>query len=201
MQMMGKFRLGLSGRILVGLVLGVLCGIFFGEYFAPLQVFGEAFIKLLQMSILPYITVSLIVGIGSLSYDQAKTLAAKGGLLLLLFWAVGFAIILFMPLAFPPWKSASFFSTSLVEAQREPNFLELFIPANPFGSLAQNLIPAVVLFSLACGIALIGIKDRYHDSGRIRALAGLFYHLHRRGNSPDILDIADAGDDLHNLEI
>lgn len=161
MQMKEKFRLGLSGRILVGLVLGVLCGIFFGEYCAALQVFGEMFIKLLQMSILPYITVSLIVGIGSLSYDQAKALAAKGGLLLLLFWAIGFAIVLFMPLAFPPWKSASFFSTSLVEAQGESNFLELFIPANPFGSLAQNLIPAVVLFSLACGIALIGIKDKH----------------------------------------
>jgi Na+/H+-dicarboxylate symporter len=114
------------------------------------------------MSILPYITVSLIVGIGSLSYDQARVLATKAGLLLLLFWGIGFAIILAIPLAFPPWESASFFSTSLLEAERESNFLELFIPANPFGSMADNLIPAVVLFSVACGVALLGIKDKHN---------------------------------------
>ncbi len=59
-----KFRPSLSTNILIGLVLGILCGILFGEYCAPLEVFGNAFIKLLQMSILPYIVVSLMVGIG-----------------------------------------------------------------------------------------------------------------------------------------
>ncbi|MDH3803815.1 MAG: cation:dicarboxylase symporter family transporter, partial [Deltaproteobacteria bacterium] len=49
-----KFRLSLSGSILLGFVLGILCGLFFGEYCAGLKIFGDAFIKLLQMSILPY---------------------------------------------------------------------------------------------------------------------------------------------------
>ena len=73
-----KFRLGLSGSILLGFVLGILFGLFFGEYCAGLKIFGDAFIKLLQMSILPYIVVSLMVGIGRLSYQQAESTGNQG---------------------------------------------------------------------------------------------------------------------------
>jgi len=155
-----KFRLGLSGYILLGLLLGILCGLFFGEYCAGLKIFGDAFIKLLQMSILPYIVVSLIVGIGRLSYQEAKVLAIKAGLLFLLFWGIALAVIFVMPLAFPSVDTASFFSTSLVKAKEEVDFLELFIPSNPFRSLANNVIPASVLFSIAVGVGLIGIKAK-----------------------------------------
>ena len=155
-----RFHLSLSTNILIGLVLGVLAGLFFGEYCARLQIIGDAFIKLLQMSILPYIVVSLIAGIGSLSYGKAKALARKAGVLLLLFWAVGFFIILVLPLSFPDIDTGSFFSTSLVAPQKQVDFVDLYIPANPFKSLANNMVPAVVLFSIFVGVALIGIKEK-----------------------------------------
>ena len=156
-----KFRLGLSGSILLGFVLGILGGLFFGEYCAGLKIFGDAFIKLLQMSILPYIVVSLMVGIGRLSYQQAKVLAIKAGSLLLVFWGIALAVIFLMPLAFPSVETASFFSTTLVKVKEQVDFLELFIPSNPFSSLANNVIPASVLFSIAVGIGLIGIKEKH----------------------------------------
>jgi len=155
-----RFRLSLSTSILIGVVLGVVCGIFFGEYCASVQIFGDVFIKLLQMTILPYIIVSLILGIGGLTYDQAKMIAVKAGVLLLLFWAISFAIVLLIPLSFPEWKSAAFFSTSLVEPPKRVDFLNLYIPSNPFSSLANNVVPAVVLFSILLGVALIGIKEK-----------------------------------------
>jgi Na+/H+-dicarboxylate symporter/ABC-type amino acid transport substrate-binding protein len=157
-----RFRLGLSGSILLGFVLGILCGLFFGEYCAGLKIFGDAFIKLLQMSILPYIVISLIVGIGRLSYQEAKVLAIKAGSLLLVFWGIALAVIFLMPLAFPSVETASFFSTSLIKAKEQVDFLELFIPSNPFSSLANNVIPASVLFSIAVGIGLIGIKEKHN---------------------------------------
>ncbi|MDH3803622.1 MAG: cation:dicarboxylase symporter family transporter, partial [Deltaproteobacteria bacterium] len=156
-----RFRLGLSGSILLGFVLGILCGLFFGEYCAWLKIFGDAFIKLLQMSILPYIVISLIVGIGRLSYQEAKVLAIKAGSLLLVFWGIALAVIFLMPLAFPSVETASFFSTTLVKAKEQVDFLELFIPSNPFSSLANDVIPASVLFSIAVGIGLIGIKEKH----------------------------------------
>jgi L-cystine uptake protein TcyP (sodium:dicarboxylate symporter family) len=35
----------------------------------------------------------------------------------------------------------------------------LYIPANPFYALANNLVPAVVLFSIAIGVVLIGVRN------------------------------------------
>ncbi|MDX2501412.1 MAG: cation:dicarboxylase symporter family transporter [Deltaproteobacteria bacterium] len=153
-------RFSLSTNILIGMFLGITCGIFFGEKVAFLQVAGNAFIKLLQMTILPYILASLINGIGGLTYNQAKELAKKGGVLMLLFWAIAFAMIFLVPLSFPTWESSAFFSTSLVETPPMVDFLSLYIPSNPFYSLANNIVPAVVLFSILLGVALIGIKDK-----------------------------------------
>ena len=155
-----KIRFSLSTNILIGMVLGILCGVLFGEYCAFLQIIGDGFIKLLQMTILPYILVSLILGIGGLTYDQAKLLAVKAGLLLLLFWGISFALILLIPLSFPAWESAAFFSKSLVEIPEPVDFLQLYIPSNPFFSMANNIVPAVVLFSILLGVALMGIKEK-----------------------------------------
>jgi len=155
-----KRRMSLSTQVLVGLVLGLLAGVCFGERMEPLQEVGKAFILLLQMPVLPYITLSLITGLGQLNYQQVKMLALKVGSLLLLSWGLALAAMFVMPLTFPVWQSASFFSTSLVTKPEEVNFLTLFIPANPFYSFANNLVPAVVLFSAAVGLALIGIEQK-----------------------------------------
>src|SRR4029453_15372241 len=46
-------------------------------------------------------------------------------------------------------------------AEREPfNFVDLYIPANPFNSLANNVVPAVVLFSIILGAALITVPEK-----------------------------------------
>lgn len=155
-----KTRISLSTTIFIGLALGILCGVFFGEYCRFLGGVGQAFIGLLQMSILPYIVVSLIVGIGSLTIDKAKLVAAKGGIWLSLIWGIGFAAIFTLPFALPYLKTASFFSRSLLIQPEEMNVLQLFIPSNPFRSMSNSIIPAVVLFSIAIGLALMSIKDK-----------------------------------------
>ncbi len=49
-----------TAKIVFGLVLGVLTGLFLGEIAAPFVIVGEIFIGLLQMTVLPYIVVSLV---------------------------------------------------------------------------------------------------------------------------------------------
>ena len=44
-----------TGKILAGLSTGVAAGLFFGEIAAPLNIAGDVFIGLLQMTVLPYI--------------------------------------------------------------------------------------------------------------------------------------------------
>jgi Na+/H+-dicarboxylate symporter/ABC-type amino acid transport substrate-binding protein len=150
--------MSLATRILLGLLLGIVCGLFFGEGMAVLAPVGSAFILLLQMTVLPYMLVSLMLGLGSVSAEEAMSLAKRTGGFLVLFWALTLAAVFLMPIAFPDWKSASFFSTHLIEQRSELDFLSLFIPANPFHSLSEMTVPAVVVFSVAIGIALIGIE-------------------------------------------
>ena len=155
-----KPRMSLSSQVLVGLVLGLAAGIFFGEMVAFLEVVGRAFIMLLQMTVVSYIMVSMIVGLGRLSLNQAKILALNGGAVLFALWIIGIALVLLFPLSFPNWPSASFFTESLAEERAPIDFLSLYIPANPFSSLANTAVPAIVLVSVRVGIALIGVKQK-----------------------------------------
>ncbi|HEY7319653.1 MAG TPA: cation:dicarboxylase symporter family transporter [Candidatus Binatia bacterium] len=151
--------MSLSTQIFLGLALGITTGIFLGEITAPLKFVGGGFVQLLQMAVLPYIIIALISGLGKLKYQEAVKLSLRVGSLLALFWAVTLAIVYLLPLTFPQWESVSFFSTTLLEQPQDFNFLE-FIPSNPFYSMANNIVPAVVLFSIAVGLALMGIERK-----------------------------------------
>jgi Na+/H+-dicarboxylate symporter len=52
-----------STKILVELVSGVLLGLFLDEYAAVLKVAADGFVKLLQISVLPYVTISIITDV------------------------------------------------------------------------------------------------------------------------------------------
>jgi len=110
--------------------------------------------------VIPYVALSLITGLGGLSIAEVKGLALKGGGALLTVWAVTLVIVVLIPLAFPIWPSGSFFSTSLVEETKAPDFLRLFIPSNPFHSFANAIVPAVVVFCILIGVALIGLANK-----------------------------------------
>jgi len=153
-------RLSLSARIITGLVLGIATGLFFGEPAAALQPLADIYIRLMQMTVLPYLVMSLIIGFGQLEAVDAKRLAVRGGILLLLVWVLSLAVIAAMPAAFPVMQSASFFSHALVEPKQPFSIADLYFTSNPFHSLSNAVIPAVVLFSSMIGIGLIGLEDR-----------------------------------------
>ena len=155
--------LSLTARIVTGLALGITLGLFFGERMRMLEGLAEGYIRLMQMTVLPYLVVALITGLGRLDVVAAKRLARRGGLALLLIWALALLVVGLMPLAFPDYDAGSFFCTSLVQPGAEISFAELYIPANPFQSMSKSVVPAVTLFSLSIGIALIGVpgKERF----------------------------------------
>jgi len=155
-----KPRLSLSSMIFLAMGLGLVTGLFFGEIVAFLEVVGDVWIKLLQMTVLPYVMLSLILGLGRLNYSQALLLSKKGGMMLLLLWGVTLTVVFLFPYTFPNWESSTFFSVAMAESRDEIDFLGLYIPANPFHALANNLVPAVVLFSIALGVALIGVDKK-----------------------------------------
>ena len=150
-----------SRRILVALVSGIALGIFLGDLVAPLHWVAEAYIKLLQMTVLPYVTVSIIGGLGRLRLGEARVLGTRTVAVLATLWGLAILFMFLIPLAFPTTQNASFFSTTLVEKPPPFDFIDLYIPSNPFRSLADNIVPAVVLFSVLLGIALITVERKH----------------------------------------
>ncbi len=155
-----KARPDLSTQVLIGLVAGSAVGLFIGDRAKTFQVWGDAYVQLLQMTVLPYVTMSLVGGLGALKAGAASRLGARFALLLLALWVVALIAVFSFPLMFPHIESASFFSTTLLEDSAPLDLVGLYIPTNPFNALANNVVPAVVLFSALLGLALIGVPRK-----------------------------------------
>jgi len=157
---MKYFSERLAAFTLAGMLAGVALGLFIGDGAARLKFVGDLYIGLLQMTAIPYILFSLTGGIGKLKTAEGGTLIKRAGTILLSLWAAGLALLVLMPLSFPVLKTASFFSTSIIEAPKEIDFIRLFIPSNIFQALADNTVPAIVVFSIIAGLALMSMKNR-----------------------------------------
>lgn len=147
--------------IAIGLLLGVACGLFFGEYCRPLDGVGQAYVGLLQMTVLPYLVCSLIGKLGRLDLRTARRFGLMALCVLLCFWSIGILVIVAMSSFLPRIEGASFFSSSSFEELRsKESFLSSFVPSNVFQSLAAGYVPAVVVFCLFMGTALIRVPGK-----------------------------------------
>src|SRR5260370_33937025 len=118
----------LSKRIRMGVLAGAAAGLLFGEYTAVLRVVADGFVRLLQMTVLPYVTISIVARLGALDFGEARAIRKRVGAALLLLWAAALAAALLVALTFPAHESASFFSTAMVEEREGFDFLGLYIP-------------------------------------------------------------------------
>jgi len=153
-------RFGLAAQSIVALLAGIAAGLFFGEGIAPLHPVGDAYIRLVQMTVLPYLMLTLIVSLGELQPAQARRLASRAAWLLLAIIGLALAVIGPMALAFPPLQTASFFSHAQIEPHQAFDLVQAYVPSNPFYAMANAVVPAVVVFSSAIGAALIGLPDK-----------------------------------------
>jgi len=147
-------------RVIIALVLGILTGIFVGEPAGALEVGGTIYIRLLQMTVLPYVLVSIIAGLGRLDSDMAANIGIKAVKVILFMWLAVMVTLLLLPLAYPTWETSGFFSVSDVVDSARLDFVDLYIPSNIFAALSNTVVPAVVLFSLLMGVGLISVKNK-----------------------------------------
>lgn len=157
-------------QVIFAMVLGILSGLFFGEKVAGVKWIGEAYVRLLQMTAIPYIIVSLVCSIGKLSPAWAGRVGLRGALIVLLLWIVLILTVLAVPIGYPDWPSASYFSPDEVTHTASFNPLALYIPANIFKSLANTVLPAVILFCISFGVALIFVEGKAHLINTLQAV-------------------------------
>ena len=147
-------------RVIIALILGILTGLFVGEPAGVLAIGGTIYIRLLQMTVLPYVLVSIVGGLGRLDTAMAANIGIKAVKIILFMWLAVMITLLLLPLAYPSWETSGFFSTSMVAESVKLDFVAMYIPSNIFAALSNTIVPAVVLFSLLMGVAVINIKNK-----------------------------------------
>lgn len=159
-QQPSRRSISLTTKIIIGLLAGAAVGVSLGEAVQPLKSIGETYVGLMQMTVLPFIVFSLIGNIGRLNMPELRLLARTGLVTYLLLWLFAVLTTLCFSNAFPVLHTSHFFSTSLIEAPPSVDWIRLFVPSNPFKSLAENSVPAVVIFCILFGIGLVGFDSK-----------------------------------------
>ncbi|MBL4898924.1 MAG: cation:dicarboxylase symporter family transporter [Colwellia sp.] len=159
-----------SLKIITAMIVGLLIGATTSTVFIGVNEIANAFVMLLQMTALPYISLSLITGIGGLSSAKISSTVKHSLIILLSLIALVLFFILLAPIAFPNWQSADFYSVNTIKTVQEFDLIQLFIPTNPFYSFAHGLIPSVVMFSIFLGVGLMQVKAKKQT---LLALIGL----------------------------
>jgi len=159
----GKMRLSLGYQVLIAVIAGILTGLFLGplaNFFGPVS---SIYSMLLQMVVLPYITLSLIHGLGSLTPPMAKQLIKKGWAFWVLLWGVMFFVIFLVCYFIPKPISVTFVQsgTSLsLKEELTKNIITYLIPENPIYDFVNNIVPSIAIFGVIVGVALMHIEKK-----------------------------------------
>lgn len=166
---MSVFRTSLTLQMAIATVLGIVVGLFFGEMCVIFDPWASAYIMILKITTIPYLVGAIMHGVGQLSSTQAKEIMKKGIMFIGLAWGINIFMIYLTSFLFPH-------TTGIHQSSYNPhppppvNFAELLIPENIFYSLSNNIVPAVVVFAILVGIALMHIKDKAAMMGTLQTL-------------------------------
>lgn len=156
---MSLFKIPLTVQIFIAMIFGLIIGNFF-TLIDGVSAIAQGFIMLLQMTALPYIALSLMVGFGSLSVHQASKTVKVSLLVFMLLTFISLLFIFVSPIAFPDWENASFYNANTIKTEPVFSLIDLFVPANPFNAFATGSIPAIVVFSIFIGLGLMTVRHK-----------------------------------------
>lgn len=167
------FKINLLLKILVGLILGAIAGMIFqnnGEMIAFLTPFGDLFIRLLKMIMVPVIACTLIVGASTIAPSH---LGRIGGKLVLFYMMTSlFAIIIGLAVGavIQPGTGLELAAVEgkarVVESPTLISILLNIVPTNPMGSLTEGSVLQIIFFCLMFGIALAFGRDSADENVR-----------------------------------
>jgi len=156
-------------RVIVGIVAGVLAGIFFPNFAISMKPFGDGFIKLIRMMIAPIIFLSVVVGIASIG-DTRKL--GRVGLKALIYFEVvttlALAIGLGVATIFQPGRGMNVDARTLdtrsiaqyTGAGKElsgVDFVLNIIPDTFVGAFSKGEILQVLVLAIFSGLALVAL--------------------------------------------
>lgn len=173
---MKRFKLSLASQIFIGLVLGIIVGgIFYGSESAQnfLQPFGDLFIRLIKMIVVPIVLSSIIVAIAGVG--DLKSVGKLGGKSLAYFVGmtlVAIAVGLIAGNVFQPGSGlnkqelqqtdiSTYVKTSEEqEGKSIADTLLHIVPTNPVEAMVEGDMLAIIFFAVVFGLGIAAIGDK-----------------------------------------
>jgi len=160
-------------QVIIGLILGIIAGLYLKEDAANLKIFGTIFINLVKMVIVPLIFFALLSGITSMSGEgNFTTIGIKGFASYILTSIFAVLIGLAAGTIFEPGAGIDLNSilkggveTATVATKTPPTISEFLlglIPTNPIRSMTEDNFLQIIIFSIFTGITinLVGEKAK-----------------------------------------
>lgn len=165
--------MGLAMQMLIGLVLGVIVGMFLDSQFATTYVkpFGDLFIRLIRMVVVPLVFATLVAGAAGIS-DVSKLgrVAIKALVIFMVTSAIAVIFGLLIANIIDPGIGLTLSTEGLKAAQvKAPSFVQTLldiVPINPMEAFAKGSILQIIFFAIMFGFCLnfLGEKGKpvYH---------------------------------------
>jgi Na+/H+-dicarboxylate symporter len=151
------FEFNLLYRILIGLMLGVILGLVFKDKILWIQPFGDLFVRLLKMIMMPIIISTLIVGASSVSPANLGKVGIRIIVLYLITSALAVAIGLAMGALFQPSAELANVADAAARAATAPKLSDTLlniVPTSILHALVNEVVLAVIFAALVIGIAI-----------------------------------------------
>lgn len=173
---MKKFKLSLASQIFIGLILGIIVGaIFYGSESAQnfLQPFGDIFLRMIKMIVVPIIVSSLIVavaGVGDLK--SVGKLGAKSISYFVVVTMIAIAVGLISANIIQPGVGVNMdkleqtdISTYVdtAETKQHESFVDTIVhivPSNPVKAMVEGDMLAIIFFSVLFGLSIAAIGEK-----------------------------------------
>ena len=158
-------------QVIIGLILGIIAGLYLKEDAANLKIFGTIFINLVKMVIVPLIFFALLSGITSMSGEgNFTTIGIKGFASYILTSVFAVLIGLAAGTIFEPGAGIDLNSilkggveTATVATKTPPTISEFLlglIPTNPIRSMTEDNFLQIIIFSIFTGITINLVGDK-----------------------------------------
>lgn len=177
-------RLDLWKQVLIGMVLGIVCGIILGEDAVVIKPLGTLFINLIKMLIVPLVFCSLIVGITSMKDTQKMgRIGLKTVCIYMFTTAIAITIGLMFGALVNPGADLAMEITekAATTAKQAPSLVQTLlaiIPKNPIQALAAGNILQIIVFAVGIGVALVMVGEKGKPAVKVfEALAEAMYKL------------------------
>ena len=168
-------KISLTNWILIGLILGILNGIFlnvYGENFFVktflmeniFKLVGDLFIKLMKMLVVPLVFFSIVVSLSSITdMNKLKTIGLRTILLFILCGIISMVVALIIGFTIKPGVGVNLpvaMQTSpMASNQTMTSLLLNMIPENSINALSNGDVLPVIIFGIIVSVVLLKLGD------------------------------------------